>query len=138
MEFTYEEIERIKEIERIEKIERLEANRQNFTDRWLRNHNKIEENTEGYVYLIKCADKYKIGYTKDIDRRFKELDTRPFPCELIAYVDSPIAFPVEQKIHELLKEKRVVGEWYSFEFESTAEQFEDFVYQVEIQMLKWG
>lgn len=126
MELTYEE------------IEEMDRKYDESIDKWLRNHCKRRDNTEGYVYLIKCADKYKIGYTKDVDRRFKELDTRPFPCELIESYYSDIAFPVEQKIHELLSEKRVAGEWYSLDSEASANDFIDFVYHVENKMLKWG
>ena len=121
-----------------EEIYELEILKCELTEKWLRTHNKKEENTEGYVYLIKCADKYKIGYTKDVERRFNEIDTRPFPCELIDFCYSSIAFPVEQKIHELLLKNRVVGEWYSFSSEVIANKFTDFVYYVEEQMLKWG
>lgn len=126
MELTYEE------------IEEMDREYDESVDKWLRSHCKRRDNTEGYVYLIKCADKYKIGYTKDVDRRFKELDTRPFPCELIESCYSYIAFPVEQKIHELLSEKRVTGEWYSLDSEASDNDFTDFVYYVEKQMLKWG
>lgn len=124
--------------EEIEELNRLEIIKYDRTEKWLRNHNKREENTEGEVYLIKCADKYKIGYTKDINRRFKELDTRPFPCELITSVYSPIAFPIEQKIHELLSEKRVTGEWYQFKTDISPDKFINFVDYAEEQMLKWG
>lgn len=58
--------------EEIEELNRLEEIRYEKIEKWLRNYNKREENTEGYIYLIKCADKYKIGYSKDVDRRFKE------------------------------------------------------------------
>ena len=124
--------------EEIEEIRKWEDEWQSKIDKWCRNHCKSECNTEGYVYLIKCADKYKIGYTKDVERRFKELDTRPFPCELIEEYYSPIAFPIEQKIHELLSEYRVVGEWYSFSKEVSTKNFDKFVYFVEEQMIKWG
>jgi len=28
---------------------------------------------EGYVYILKCDNKYKIGFSKDVDRRIKQL-----------------------------------------------------------------
>ena len=121
-----------------EEIEEMDKCREESIEKWLRGHCKKRASTEGYVYLIKCADKYKIGYTKNVDRRFVEIDTRPFPCELIESCFSYLAFPVEQKMHELLKGERVIGEWYSFKSDISANKFVDLVNYIEEQMLKWG
>lgn len=90
--------------------------------------------TKGYVYLLKCADKFKIGYSEDVERRMKQLDTRPFPLELVVKVYSDIAYPIEQKIHEILVKHKVAGEWYDFGLPITAEQFEKFVFHIEKEL----
>jgi predicted GIY-YIG superfamily endonuclease len=68
---------------------------------------------DAYVYFIKCGEYYKIGYSKDAERRVKELDNRPYKVELI-YVSAltPYAYKIEQKIHEWLEEYKINGEWY--------------------------
>lgn len=90
--------------------------------------------TNGYVYLLKCADKFKIGYSEDVERRMKQLDTRPFPLELVVKVYSDIAYPIEQKIHEILVKHKLASEWYDFGFTVSAEQFEKFVFRIEKEL----
>ena len=70
---------------------------------------------EAYVYFIKCGEYYKIGYSKDVERRVKELDRRPYKIEII-YVSplTPNAYKVEQSIHEWLSDYKINGEWYDF------------------------
>lgn len=67
----------------------------------------------GYVYLFKCANKYKIGYSKNVERRLKELDTRPFKLEFIWKVYSDKAYDIEQELHKRLEAYREIGEWYT-------------------------
>ncbi len=69
--------------------------------------------TEAYVYILKCGAFYKIGFSKDVERRVKELDYRPFKIDVV-YV-SPLtsnAYEIEQRLHEWLEEYRRSGEWY--------------------------
>lgn len=66
----------------------------------------------GYVYMLKCADKYKIGYSNNVENRIKELDTRPFKLKLIFKVYSDAAYQIEQELHKRLEIYRDVGEWY--------------------------
>lgn len=69
----------------------------------------------GYVYLFECGGKYKIGYSKNVERRMKDLDYRPFPINLITKTCLlEDAYKVEQYIHENLSEYKVIGEWYAF------------------------
>lgn len=67
----------------------------------------------GYIYMLKCADKYKIGYSKDVDKRINQLDTRPFKLELVFKAYSDNAYEVEQELHNRLDAYRETGEWYS-------------------------
>ena len=68
---------------------------------------------DGYVYMLKCADKYKIGYSKNVERRIKELDTRPFKLELLFIGYSDNARTIEHELHKRLHEYKEIGEWYS-------------------------
>lgn len=77
---------------------------------------KKKPKSKGYVYLMKCENKYKIGYSKDVERRIKELDNKPFKTNLIAkseLIENPYFY--EQEIHEYFEEYRIDGEWYNFE-----------------------
>ena len=69
----------------------------------------------GYVYLLECGGRYKIGFSKDVERRIHQLDTRPFKLNLIA--KSKLisdAYDREQEIHEYFANSRIEGEWYCF------------------------
>ncbi len=94
-----------------------------------------ERTVKGYVYLLSCADKYKVGYSSNVERRMKQLDTRPFPLELVCKTYSDIAYDVEQRIHKIMSEYKVEGEWYEFDFEIKADEFSDFVLMVEKKIL---
>lgn len=65
------------------------------------------------LYLMECGGHYKIGVTKDIDRRVKELDKRPFPIKVVA-VSEPFedAYIAEKGYHEQYGEYRLNGEWF--------------------------
>lgn len=69
----------------------------------------------GYVYLLECGGKYKIGFSKDVERRINQLDTRPFKINLIAkskFISD--AYDREQELHEYFADNRIDGEWYEF------------------------
>lgn len=69
----------------------------------------------GYVYMMECGGKYKIGYSKDVERRFHELDKRPFSLHVFAVSNKiPNALRKEQEIHSKLGSFRLTGEWYKF------------------------
>lgn len=76
---------------------------------------KKKKKTKGFVYVLKCADKYKIGYSVNVEQRMSQLDTRPFPLELIYKIESDVAFDIEQRMHNAYTELgyRLDGEWYS-------------------------
>lgn len=67
----------------------------------------------GYLYLIKCADKYKIGMTKNVGMRLKQLDTRPFRAELVRDVRVDDALGCERAAHKKFAQYKITGEWYS-------------------------
>lgn len=62
----------------------------------------------GYAYLLECGGKYKIGFSKDVERRIHQLDTRPFKLNLIVkskFISD--AYDREQELHEYFADKKV-------------------------------
>lgn len=70
------------------------------------------------VYMFSCGGRFKVGISKDVERRRKELDNRPYPVEEFA-VSEPIedAWEQEQAIHKRLEKYRTSGEWYALPFD---------------------
>ena len=68
---------------------------------------------KAYVYILKCGEYHKIGYSKDVKRRVKELDNRPYKVEVV-YVSPPLvnAFELELELHDACEGFRISGEWY--------------------------
>ena len=66
-----------------------------------------------YVYLLECGGKYKIGISKDVARRIKELDCRPFPINLMARSKRMThAQDLEQHLHMKMSRYNIDGEWF--------------------------
>ena len=77
---------------------------------------KIKATPDGYIYLVKCENKYKIGVTKNIKQRLKQLDTRPFNLEVIKTTSKiKNVYQVEKELHNKLKPYRITGEWYDLD-----------------------
>lgn len=73
---------------------------------------KLKDNIY-YVYFIKSDYGYKIGKTKNINNRLKTFDVKlPFDFELYSYIETKAMDDCESWFHELLKEKRINGEWF--------------------------
>lgn len=70
---------------------------------------------KGFIYILKCIDKYKLGFSIDVEKRMKQLDTRPFPLELVYKAYSEKAYDIEQELHSVYTSYgyRLEGEWYS-------------------------
>lgn len=70
---------------------------------------------EGYIYLLNAEQYYKIGRTKDTDKRARQLAIQlPFIAPLISEwpVDDYVA--AEKFIHRSLAHMRANGEWFDF------------------------
>lgn len=66
-----------------------------------------------YVYFIQIGDSgdIKIGYTNNIKKRLKELQTgSPKKLKLLGYIDG--GRTKEQELHSQFKQYRVNGEWF--------------------------
>lgn len=92
---------------------------------------KEKSSNAGYIYLLKCADKYKIGYSNNVERRIRQLDTRPFPLLLITKIYSDIAYDVEQAFHRTFKDFKVEGEWYQFNINISADLFSQIITKIQ-------
>lgn len=91
----------------------------------------IKDSHSGYVYLFECGGRYKIGYSHNVEKRLKQLDTRPYQLNFIAKIYSDIAYEVEQEIHKKLEPCKVANEWYEFKSHITPDKFAELVKYVE-------
>lgn len=76
---------------------------------------------EGYVYFAYCPELYakgthhiKIGFTKDLNKRIKQLQTgNSFEIQFYKTHKSTDYKTVETKLHQKYKEKQVRNEWFN-------------------------
>lgn len=76
----------------------------------------IQIEQHNYIYVIHAVSLgiYKVGYTKNIARRFKELCNQQIPSDLglIASYKIANAAKVETYLHGLFADKEVHNEWF--------------------------
>lgn len=69
-----------------------------------------------YIVNIRRTNKSKIGITNNISRRLKEFKTaNPDTIDLFYFLSTKLPRLVEWRIHEILSEKKVEGEWFDIE-----------------------
>ena len=69
----------------------------------------------GFVYLIECGGVYKVGCTKNINKRIRSHQSGlPLPVKMVASFPSVDHRKDESRIHEFLAEHKVQGkkEWF--------------------------
>lgn len=76
------------------------------------------------IYLLKSNDKLKVGYTNNFAERFKNYQSHNPDIELVNMKSG--TREDERVIHDYLKDRIVVGEWYSYG-DSIVHTFEDYV-----------
>lgn len=71
-----------------------------------------------YVYLLESnMGYYKIGITKDLNKRIKQFGVQlPFKVSILWFVDVDDARRYEKWLHNFFKNKRVNGEWFIFDY----------------------
>lgn len=70
---------------------------------------------EGFLYLFKYEDFYKIGFTSDVNRRLKDISFYPpFDVEFVASVKLKNPREAEKYWHEYYSEYQIKGEWFLF------------------------
>lgn len=73
----------------------------------------VQARSDGFVYVIKCCDFYKIGIARDVPGRVAQLQIgNPFKLKLLMSWRSPNAELTEETLHELFDAKRERGEWF--------------------------
>ena len=75
---------------------------------------KPEKPNAGYVYIIKCGDRFKIGCTGIGWNRIKQYGrtTSPYDAIIYGYYCVCDYKKHESTIHWLFKDKREKGEWF--------------------------
>lgn len=71
-------------------------------------------NHNGYVYIIKFGEFYKIGLSKNPKKRMRDFATvvMPYKFELIHTISTINASFLEKAMHNKFSHKLVAGEWY--------------------------
>ena len=99
---------------------------------WFWNHlpfytqtNEEATNSDRFIYVLKSNEYYKIGITKDIAKRMRELQTgnpikHLFVCSSF-FEDAP---RFERLLHEAFAQYRVEGEWFELPPEKLEELIE--------------
>lgn len=68
---------------------------------------------KGYVYLLRADKYYKIGRTKSLARRMKDIKLQlPFPAECIFSIETSDMFWAETYLHRHFAKFRKNGEWF--------------------------
>jgi len=68
---------------------------------------------ESLVYLLKANDRYKIGFTTNMENRFRRcIGLCPYPLELIWTLKTNDYRNIEKGLHKIFKEKRIHYEWF--------------------------
>lgn len=72
----------------------------------------IQTEHQPYVYLVRVGDDFKIGYSTNVDKRIRQLETAsPATVQLIAV--APGDRQLEQKLHQEFTDERIRHEWFS-------------------------
>lgn len=116
---------------------RNEESKEEYENLQKKNHaewkgvSKQEKVTKAYIYMLECGGRYKIGFSRNVERRISELDNRPFPVTLYAKSkELNNAYELEQYIHSKLEHLRIYGEWYEIS-DSGAERLKNYIERLE-------
>lgn len=72
----------------------------------------------GYIYVLKSAPYYKIGYADDVEQRLKTISAAARPDDMIEPITLLFSFQTtskmvaERTLHDYFKRYRVKGEWF--------------------------
>ena len=75
----------------------------------------IENKNYGVVYLLKIKNKpqYKIGVTKDLNKRLNQISPKmPFELKIEHKIESDNIYSLEEKLHNKFEDKQIKGEWF--------------------------
>lgn len=94
----------------------VDAEKHNRTRRWhnARRRGPVRHtDSPGVVYIAKCNGAYKIGLSKNPQRRLKDIEYQQgSPVKLIYGINTEGMFQTESALHHLFYDKRIEGEWF--------------------------
>jgi hypothetical protein len=95
-------------------LEQIEARARQLTldlEHWLVQPARKVRSARGFVYVIKAGENVKIGFSKDVEQRQRQLQTFfPFALELLLSMRGSVL--TERQLHHRFKCSRVTGEWF--------------------------
>lgn len=75
-----------------------------------------ERDENGYIYLIRCVDRYKIGKSNDPISRFRKLSAQAaYRLEILKVVRVRSMTKSETELHRRYEAKRAQGEWFNLD-----------------------
>jgi len=67
----------------------------------------------GWVYILRAGPYYKIGQSKNVAKRIKQISPKmPFKVSLLYKIYTADRYALEDKLHARYEEYRVNGEWF--------------------------
>ena len=103
------------------------------------NNKEKKEKDLKCVYLMKSENYYKIGISKNVNRRCKELATTKMPYEIKIIAQTCLisnADDIEKKLHERFKKQRINGEWFLLDDKQVQQVLDIFNY-IKEEYDKW-
>ncbi|MGY3393474.1 hypothetical protein ACVWW6_006065 [Bradyrhizobium sp. USDA 3311] len=95
-------------------LEQVEARARQLTldlEDWLAQPDRKVRSARGSIYVIKAGENVKIGFSKDVQQRQRQLQTF-FPFQLELLLSMPGSALTERQLHRRFKCSRVTGEWF--------------------------
>ena len=78
----------------------------------------IRRSQEGWVYVLRAGEYYKIGRSKTPKQRYEELATLPpWPTEMVHTIETKDRCQLEAELHSKFADKRKRGEWFELDEE---------------------
>lgn len=97
-----------------EKALRLMITNHEASQKGIRDAISTSRPVNGYVYILKSANHYKIGKAKDVDKRVTQISPKtPMPISLLHSIPCSNNSTAERYLHEMLAPFRSNGEWFA-------------------------
>lgn len=72
--------------------------------------------SSGTVYMLRSAGRYKIGMSRDVERRFRELGYQsPHQVDIVHSFETDDPIGIEKYWHNRFAEKKRYGEWFDLD-----------------------